>query len=230
MSKYLLVALLLFGNVLSLAAQELHITRDSAYICWQPGLKITSQDYKGKPDTATIKLFAKYQISAQANVGISSVLDVPAKKSERLKKFEKVYFAPTFDRLASCVKSNDTLQIAMQNFYLDICELNARWARQQLQAVQDSTKTPGTLIVVYKTVEYKMNERRLNMYDAYFNDVFVNKRENAFNEWRKKIQQQLDESVRWQTTPEECHRLITQKVIEPNYIMAPEVVGVLQGK
>jgi hypothetical protein len=230
MNKYLLCALLLFGNILSVVAQKLYITRDSAYICWQPGLKITSQDYQGTPDTATTKFFAEYQISAQANVGISSVLDVPAKKSERFRKFEKVYFAPTFDRLASCIKSSDTLQIAMQNLYFDICELNARWARQQLQIVQDSTKTAGTLIVFYKTIEHKMNQRRLNMYHAYFNDVFIDRQENAFFEWRKKIQQLLKESVRWQTTPEECHRLITQKVIEPHYIMAPEVVGVLPGK
>jgi len=88
-------------------------------------------------------LMAKYEFSASASVGIWSILDMPEKKKDRYKKFEKVYFAPAFERTTSYTKTDDTLQIAMQNTYLDICEIWARWARKQLSNIQDSTKATG---------------------------------------------------------------------------------------
>ena len=133
---FILWGLICFGQVS-------YPTRDSVHIFWQPGLKITDQDYKGTPQKQIDELMAKYEFSASASVGIWSILDMPEKKKDRYKKFEKVYFAPAFERTTSYTKTDDTLQIAMQNTYLDICEIWARWARKQLSNIQDSTKATG---------------------------------------------------------------------------------------
>jgi hypothetical protein len=200
-------------------------TRDSIHIFWQPGIKITYSDYKGLPQKQIEELMDKYGFSASASVGIWSVLDIPKKKKDRYKKFEKVYFAPAFERTTSYAKTDDTLQISMQNIYLDICEIWARWAREQLTKIQDSTKATGTLSIMYTTVKQEMNEKRLAMYRSYFKDVFVDKKVGALTNWRNLIDKWLIETKGWATRPEECYRLMTGKPIEEGYIMAPTLIG-----
>jgi hypothetical protein len=205
-------------------------TRDSVHIFWQPNVKLTYSDYQGKPSSQVEEIMEKYQFSAASSGGIWSILDIPKSKKDRKKKFEKVYFAPVFDRTASFAKSNDSLQIEMQNLYFDINEVWARWARKQLQKWQDSTKATGTLTIMYMTVKKDMNNHRLDMYRAYFDEVFVNKNEGAFTKWRKDIDELLEETRSWATTPAECYRLMSKKPIELGYIEAPAVVGPLNGE
>jgi hypothetical protein len=204
---------------------QIYPTRDSIHIFWQPGLKITFNDYKGSPTAQTQEIMDKYDISVMASVGIWSVLDTPKKKRDRYRKFEKVYFAPAFERTTSYARTNDSIQIAIQNTYLDICEIWARWARQQLQSWQDTTKATGTLTIMYMTVKQEMNENRLKMYGGYFKDVIAEKKEGAFKEWRNLIEKWLDDTEQWAAKPEECYRLMTQQPIEEGYILAPTVLG-----
>lgn len=207
--------------------QTLYPTKDSVHIFWQPNVKLTSKDYQGQPTSNIEELMSKYNFSASASVGIWSILDIPEKKKDRYKKFEKVYFAPAFEKTTSFTKSGDSLQIAMQNLYFDICEVWARWARKELKSFQDSTKATGTLSILYMTIKQEMNDHRLTMYRVYFKDVFINKKEGAFAKWRQEIDKELADTKQWTTTPEECYRLMLQKPIEDGYIQAPKVVGVL---
>ncbi|MFZ1675968.1 MAG: hypothetical protein WAT91_01780 [Saprospiraceae bacterium] len=208
-------------------AQNNYPTSDSIHIFWQPGLIITFADYKG-PLTQEMEGFMKiYDVSVSASVGIWSILDIPKKKKDRYRKFEKVYFAPAFERTTSYAKSNDSLQIAMQNIYLDICELCARGARRELISIQDSMKSTGALSVFYSTAKQDMEKMKLEMYRGYFKDVFIDKKEGAFAWWRKLIDRWLEESKDYATTKEECYRLLSGKPIEEGYIQAPTVMGPL---
>lgn len=205
-------------------------TRDSLHAFWQPDLKLTHHDYKGTETNEVIEIMDKYDFNASASVGIWSILDTPKKKADRYKKFEKVYFAPTFEFSTSFARTTDSLEIEKQNIYLDICEIAARWARRKLKSIQDSTKATGTLTIMYMTIKDEMHEMRIGMYRSYFKDVFIDKKPNGFQEWRKFYDNLLNETKQWATTPEECYRLMTQKPIEKGYIEAPTVVGSFKKK
>jgi hypothetical protein len=208
--------------------QPSYPTQDSVHIFWQPDVKLTSKDYQGQPTSNIEELMKKYDFSASASVGIWSILDIPQRKKDRDRKFEKVYFAPAFEKTTSFTKSDDSLQIEMQNLYFDICEVWARWARKKLKSLQDSSKSIGTLSIFYMTVKQTMNDNRLMMYRMYFKDVFIDKKDGAFAKWRQEIDKELANTKQWETTPEECYRLISQKPTEDGYIQAPKVVGVLE--
>jgi hypothetical protein len=224
MKQILAITFLIFMAI-TCFGQTSYPTHDSVHIFWQPNLKLTYYDYTGQPDSIILDMMQKYQFSASASVGIWSILDIPKKKKDRYKKFEKVYFAPAFERTTSFAKSNDTLQIEMQNLYLDICEIWARWARKELKTLQDTTNSTGTLSIFYMTVKQDMNDRRLAINKAYIKEVFIDKIEGAFIKWKTDISKQLDETKQWATTPEECYRLMTGKPIEEGYIKAPTVIG-----
>lgn len=205
-------------------------TRDSIHIFWQPNLKITLKDYKGIPQKDVEETMDKYNLTACAYVAIWSILDIPEKKRDRYKKFEKVYFAPAFNRTNSFSKTNDTLQIAMENTYLDICEICARWARKKLSEIQDTTKATGTISLMYMTVKEEMEEKKSVMYKSYFKEVYIDKMDGAFLKWRTLIDEILADTKKWATTPEECYRLMSRSPIEDGYIQAPTVVGSMNDK
>jgi hypothetical protein len=73
-------------------------------------------------------------------------------------KFEKVYFAPAFERTTSATRTTDSLQLALQLVYFDICEIWARWAREQLHALKDSINSTGIQANMFTTVVQKMKK------------------------------------------------------------------------
>ena len=222
--KYLGVLIILFSGTYAFS-QTNYSTKDSVHIFWQPNVKLTNNDYQGSPDSKTEEILNKYGINVSASVGIWSVLDVPKKKKDRYKYFEKVYFAPAFDKTTSYTKTSDTLQIAMESIYFDMCEYWARMARQNLASLLDTMKDIGTISIWYMTVKNDIDKRRLNMFKNYFNDVYVNKTDSSFIQWKNLINKLLNQTEKWTTKPEECYRLMSKTPIEKNYIMAPNVVG-----
>ena len=210
-------------------------TRDSVHILWQPNVKITFNDYLLKEPQEEIKtLMEKYDFSASACVGIWSILDVPEvpkKKKEWYRKYEKVYFAPAFERTTSFAQTNDTLQIEIQNLYFDMCEFWARWARRELDSLQvQMDNATGVKAIWYSTIKAEMNENRIRMFQHYFKEVIIDKKENGFTEWRELIEGMLQKLEAWTTRPEECYRLLTERPIEKGYIQAKTIMGDMRKK
>lgn len=222
--KNILLGAFLFLSLCCFAQSD-YPTSNSTHIFWQPGVKITKADYQGASDPHVDSLMQKYGFWASASVGIWSVLDVPKKEKDRYKKFEKVYFAPAFEKATSYAASDDSVQIEMQNLYLDIYEVCTRWARKELKNMHDSINATGMLTLYYMTVKDAMEDKKRDFCRAYFNDVFMSKKEGAFNEWRSRIDKLLEETVEYATTAEECYRLMTDKPIEKGYIKAPAVAA-----
>ena len=220
MRNTLLAILFSFEWIICLG-QNAYPTRDSVHIFWQPGLVITYLDYKGAVSNKEAKDMDKYGYSAAAFVGIWNVLDV-AKKDDR---FEKAYFAPAFDRTTSSTRTSDTLQIAMQNLYFDICEIWARWARRELKEIKDTMNAIGAQAIMYTTIVQDMEKNRLEMYSSYAREVFILKKEGSYERWRNLINRILDETKEWTTTPEECYRFIKGKPIEKGYVKAKYLIG-----
>ncbi len=209
---YIIFVWSMFCNWPSAAfAQPVYPTQDSTYIFWQQDVKITSADYKAAPHSATKP--------AIATVALWTVMDLP---KETKKKQVKVYLAPVFDRSISSTITNDSVEIAKQNIYLDFCEIWARWAREKFNKVQDSIKQPDSLSLAFSKIVYEMNEHRLRMYRKYHKDVFRENKKDAFVEWRETINKQLEDTKKWATQPEECYRFITNKPIEEGYLEDPK--------
>ena len=168
----------------------------------------------------------KYGYTVSASVGIWRVLDV-AKKND---KFEKAYFAPAFERTTSVAKANDSLQIAIQNTTFDICEIWARWARQQLKTLKESMNSIGAQAIMYTTIVQEMAKKKEDMHGGFIYEVMIQKKEGSFEKWRSLIDKMLDETKEWATTPEECYRLMTGKPIEKGYVKAKNLIGPMTGK
>jgi len=224
----LTIAFILLIVSLTSFAQVNYPTHDDAYIFWQPGITLTYNDFRG--DTVGGKYTERHKeigLQAQPYIGIWSILDVPKKKKDQGRKLEKVYIAPAFDKTASYVITNDTMQMAIQQVHFDIAETWARWARQQLSKYQDSMKGYGVALTMYSTVIKDAKAGYEQMKIAYTKDVIVDKKQGAFEKWRKIVNDQLNETNLWATKPEDCYRFITRKPIDKEYEEAPFVVGVL---
>lgn len=195
-------------------------------MCWQPGRKPTDKDYLMKaPSKRLDSLMNHHGFSASGSLGIWAVLDVPKNKKDKYRKFEKVYFAPMFEKTSSYSKTNDSLQFEMQNIFFDMDELWARWARWNLDSIKTLTNATVSVSIMYETIRTKMKRNSSEMFVGYFQDVWVDKREGAFIEWRAKIDELLKENTKWATRPEECHRLLTGEPIEKGYVEAQTRVG-----
>ncbi len=168
----------------------------------------------------------KYGYTAMASIGIWRVLDV-AKKND---KFEKAYFAPAYERTTSVAKTNDSLQLEIQNTSFNICEIWARWARQQLKTMVDSTNSIGIQAIMFTTIVQEMDKNRDHMQGGFIYEVIVEKKEGSFEKWKSLIDQMLDDTKEWATTPEECYRLMTGKPIEKGYMMAKKLIGPMADK
>lgn len=206
-------------------------TRDSVHIFWQPGTKITCQDFKGNIPPKIQQEMDMYGYSAIASVGIWHCIDLPTgSRKNRWSKFEKVYFAPAFERTTSATRTTDTMQIAMQLMYFDMCEIWARWAREQLTHLKDSLNATGIQAIMYSTVVQKMKKNYHSMSGGYAQEVFIDKKEGSYIKWRQLIDEWLEDTKKWATTPEECYRLMSGKPIERGYKKAKKLIGPLQDK
>jgi hypothetical protein len=228
--KKQIIIILIFLVSISCFGQIKYVTEDNEHIFWQPSIKLKYNDFIGDTTKELMDLCRKYNLTAISYADIWSILDVPKKKKDRKKKLEKVYFAPCFCKTASFAISKDTMQIAIQAVYFDICELAARWARRRLQNLQDSLKGYGILYIMYSSVEGEMEEQKTKMFMAYTKEVIYDKKPGAFESWRKFYDEMLEKTKQWATKPEECYRFITTKPIEPGYEKSPMIVGDLRKK
>jgi hypothetical protein len=226
--KHTFTLILILFTRLTCFGQTTFITEDSAHIFWQPSAKLSYKDFKGTPSVRVMNMFRKYNMNASASVGIWSVLDVPKRKKDRGKKLEKVYFAPAFDKRGSSAISPDTMQIAIQAVYFDICEFASRLARRDYKALQDTMKGYGTLYIMFSTIEKDMQEEYDKMIGTYTKEVIVDNRPGAYESWRKFYDEMLEKTKEWATKPEECYRLLTGKPIDPDYEKSPKIVGAIK--
>jgi hypothetical protein len=178
------VRIILVFYLLSTLAANCQIeypTRDSIHIFWQPTTKITYLDFKGSIPPKIQQEMNKYDYSAIASVGIWNVIDLPTgSRKKRWSKFEKVYFAPAFERTTSATRTTDSLEIAKQVMYFDMCEVWARWAREQLAKLKDSINATGIQAIMFTTIVQEMNKNYNSMCGGYARQVFIDKEEGSY--------------------------------------------------
>jgi hypothetical protein len=197
-------------------AQNL-LSENDQYKGWTIVTQLTFADFKGKPTNQLRNLNKEVGLLASAQVGIKTVLDVPKRKKDRGAMLEKVYVAPFFFKQTSVTLTRDPNELDKQRLYFDMAEVYARMMRREFIHLADSAKTYGTIWIMYSSIKEHYCSEYKKMFDSYTYDVFVDKKPEAYQQWRNLIDEALKETELYQTTKADCHRLLTDKPIDPDY-------------
>lgn len=221
-----LLLLTLTTNVSMGQAEQVRMESET-HIFWQPGRIITEKDFQGAgpADDKYIEYCNKYSLCVSASTGLFAVMDIPEKKRMRGQLLEKVYIVPAFEKATSFIIRLDSTGISKEMVTFDIFELSARFARQQLQKLQDSVPGYGIVSIMFKSVEARAADVRDGLIHAYVKDVYIDNKPGAFKMWRERIDRFLAESEKYATKPEDCFRFIKNAPIDENYKMAKKVIG-----
>ncbi len=227
--KNICLSLFLFILAVNAKAQISNTTETDKHIFWQPGRKLTFNDFKGDTIGGKYKdSYKKAGLKAMSYIGLWSILDVPKKKKDRGKLFEKAYAVPAFDKAASYILTTDTAELALQQLYFDFEEVFARTARSQFAGMQDSVKAYGILWTMFSTVIADIKTNKARYYDAITKDIIINKKTGALVEWQQTVHKLLIESKQWATKPEDSQRFITGKPIEKDYEQSADLAAPMQ--
>jgi hypothetical protein len=207
--------------------QETYLTESNTHIFWQTERELKQDDFKGNglSNPKSVYYCDSFKLCTVASVGLFAILDIPKKKSRRGELIEKAYFAPAFEKATSYILNDDTLGIRNQKMVFDIYEAAARFARKQLSQLQDTIKAYGVISLMFKSVEARAVELRDTLVDSFTIDVCINNRLGSYEEWRKNINDLLNETNDFATKPEDCYRFIKSEPIDDDYIVAKKVTG-----
>jgi len=222
MAKKMLIILIVLISVKT-HCQTLK-TEDQNLKGWTKETKIVYADFRGKPNDKIKKLNKEAGLQASAQVGLKSILDVPKRKRDRGRLLEKVYVAPFFIKSSSVSFTKDEQELDKQRIYFDMAEVYARMMRKDIEHIQDSTKAYGTLWILYSSIKDFYCSEFGRMFNDYTYEVFVEKKEGAFEKWRELIDKGLRELEQYTTKKEDCHRLLTGLPIDPDYEQAENVL------
>jgi len=228
----LLIAFIFFIFLNPLFAQEYSNSENETHIFWNPKRQLTKNDFKG--DESSFGNAKKYceelNFCTCGSFGIFSVLDIPKKRKNRGKLYEKAYFVPAFEKNTSWNLKNDSVGIKQQQLVYDIFELSTRYSRQKLKQIQDTIKGYGSLSIWYYTVKTHEDERRANVINQFTNEVIIKKEVGAFEKWKLRIESLLNELQEFATTEEDYLRFISGKPIDERYEIAKTITGNLFDK
>lgn len=222
MHRYLLLLLLALFSIT--ASGQTYKTEDQNLKGWTKDAKIVHADFNGKPTEQLKRLNKEIGLQASAQIVLQSILDVPKKKKNRGRLLEKVYVAPFFVKNTSVAMTQDEKELDKQRLYFDMGEAVARTMRKDIEHIQDSTRSYGTMWILYSSIrDYYCTEFK-RMFDAYTYEVFVEKKEGAFEKWRELIDKRLTELSSYATKEQDCHRLLTEQPIDPDYEQSDTVM------
>lgn len=216
----LIIAILTIGPA---AGQKL-TTENQNLKGWTKETKIVYADFKGKPNDQFKRLNKEVGLQASAQVGLKSILDVPKKKRDRGRLLEKVYVAPFFIKTSSVTLTKDEKELDKQRLYFDMAESFARIMRREIEHIADSAKTYGTTWIMYSSIKNYYCSELGRMFNDYTYEVFVEKKEGAYEKWRALIDKALSETDTFATKKEDCHRLLTNLPIDPEYEQSEKVL------
>ena len=218
--------LLLFLSVIQIGvfAQK---TEDDNNLYWQSDRKINFSDYQSKSDTNCIKYNEKYGLKMSSSIGFRWVVDVPKRWSG---KMDKAYIAPVFCKNCSCILSEDSMALKTDRLLFDITEILSRNIRKELDEFQRATNVDNVNEMFFTTIKNKWDELRGDFFATVIREILIEKQEGAYEKWRKKVDEILEERKEYATKPEDCFRFISVKPIEKGYKKAKSIMGDMRSK
>jgi len=215
-------------------AQNEFLTEDEDNLFWQPNVKINYSHFQSEIDTDCKKYNEKYGLKMSANIQLIGVVDIPethlSRKIKKRKGFDKSYLAPVFCKDCSCILSEDSIELEVSQLLFDVAEMCARGARKELFETQSEMSINNVNTMFFTTVKNEWDERMRGTWGSIIQEVLIQKKDGAYEEWRKLIDELLEKNEHFATQPNEINRLISGKPIEQEYVEAKGIIGDLRNK
>ncbi|MDR2835738.1 MAG: hypothetical protein LBV69_05995 [Bacteroidales bacterium] len=227
MSCRFFLVLILCVISIKLKSQTEYPTENKRDIYWQHCTKINFSDYQSQNDEKCLKYKEKYGTNTVASIGFRAIVDIPKKWG---KNSDKLYLAPVFCKNCSCILSEDSLSLLVDRLMFDVAEIFARKIRKELLELQDTMKINNTYSMFFTTIHNKFEEEMLDYCGTVLIDVLIEKKDSAYIEWRKTVDNFLQQTEDYATRPEDCYRLVLGKPIEKGYKMAKTIMGDMRKK
>jgi hypothetical protein len=210
--------------VLQISFGQIDSCRTATHIFWNNISKIEMSCFK---DTISIednrKKCDSINLCWGACVGLWTIIDEPKKKQKRGKLIEKAYFVPAFEVAKSYRFNTDTLDYLAQLLIFDVYELAARKCRKDMELHFQKMPFYGTKLIIFKKVENSNKQFLNDIVGSITNDIYVKKKTNAYTEWRKTIDDLLNETDEYRTSNVDRIRFIKNEPLSKDYQMAKYV-------
>ena len=207
-------------------------TEDEDNLYWQPDVKINYSHFQSESDEDCIKYNEKYGLKMSANIQLKGIVDVPkshlSKKINKRTGYDKVYLAPIFCKNCSCILSEDSVELLVYQLLFDVAEMCGRGARKDLLETQKQMNINNVNTMFFTTVKNKWDERMRGTWASIYQDVLIQKKDSAYAEWRKLVDELLEANKDYSTQPNELKRLILGEPIEQDYVQLKTIVGDLK--
>jgi len=223
MRKLSFTLLILFAFSANVTAQS-----RATDIFWSPDRQIHFSDYQSELNDGCLWYMETFATQTFANIDFRWVVDVPRRwRGRNAGKIDRGYVVPVFCRECSCILSKDSLSLKVDHLLFDVVEAFARNIRRDLNAFQRemNIRNPNSMFFISVKSREADEMRRFAM--QILRDIFVDKIEDAYENWRKVVNKSLEQSITLATTDEDRRRFITGKPIE-GYIEARTIVGDLR--
>lgn len=218
--NYTIILLFFAGQV----SAQIDSISSSTHIFWNEEYPILMSHFIDTSNVeANINNCDSLQLCWGACIGLWAIIDEPKKKRKRGKLIEQEYFVPAFELAKSYRLNNDTIDYFTQLLIFDVHELIARKCRKDVEYFFNEMPYYGTKLLMFKKVENENTETLKGIVSSITNDIYVEKKENAYEEWRNTISDLLDESMKYKTTSTDRIRFIKNKPILKGYQMAEKV-------
>lgn len=207
-------------------------TEDKDNLYWQQDVKINYSHFQSESDEDCIKYNKQYGLKMSANIQLKGIVDIPeshlSRKIQKRTGYDKLYLAPAFCKNCSCLLSEDSVELAVYQLLFDVAEMCARGARKELLETQKQMNINNVNTMFFTTVKNKWDERIRGTWASIYQDVLIQKKDNAYSEWRKLVDELLEANKDYATKPNEIKRLILGEPIEQDYIQAKSIIGDLK--
>ncbi len=223
--KIKLFTLALIISITNLFGQTDSI-RNGTHIFWSEDYTITFNDFSDTTKSERNVMYCeKYNICWGAYTGLFSVMDVPKKKKDKLKKEEEIYFAPAFEVSTSYRFNSDSLEYEQQKIVFDMYEIAARKCRMELDSIYNTNPSIGIRGIFFKSIEADVEIKLSEMVRDYTQEVYIRQVKGSFEKWRLLIDRLLDQTKEYKTSTSDRLRFITDQPIIDGYVRAKRVTG-----
>ena len=206
-------------------------TETNTHIYWQPDRVLTKEDFQGDGSSyEKSRLFCdSLDMCTMAFLGYFKILDIPKKEKDRGLLLEIAYFAPMFEKNTSYILDDkDPLGVAKQQVIFDIYEVFARMTRRKFKELYKELGAEGhygVLSIMFTTTTGDFEKKRKDIVGAYSREVYIEKKDSAYYQWRELVDEGLSSLSEYATTIEDCERAIKGKPLDKRYITPEFIMG-----
>jgi hypothetical protein len=220
----IIMFLCIWGNGI---AQTKYPTETEKDLYWQPERKLEFGDYQSIVDTSCVKFNQKYGMQMSSSIGFRGIVDVPKKWKG---KIDKGYIVPVFCKNCSCILSEDSMGLKVDRLCFDIAEICARNVRKDLDDFQKAGNIDNPNEMFFTSIRNKWEENMRSFFGEAIREILFDKKEGAYEEWRKTTDERLEQTQEYATKLEDCYRFVIGKPIEKGYKQAKTIMGDMRSK